>query len=103
MKYDTLDRLLVEQTGQGFKAYYDEKSAYGRRSLRRKQWQLAMNGDKTMLIWLGKQYLNQAEKHEVSGSGGGPIGFSNNLDLSKLTNQELALLDRIGVKLGAGS
>jgi hypothetical protein len=31
-------------------------------SLRRKQYQLAMQGDKTMLIWLGKQLLGQGEK-----------------------------------------
>ena len=31
-------------------------------SLRRKQFQLAQTGDRTMLIWLGKQMLGQSEK-----------------------------------------
>jgi hypothetical protein len=31
----------------------------GRGSLRRKQYQLALQGNPTMLIWLGKQWLNQ--------------------------------------------
>jgi len=34
------------------------------RSLRRKQAELALNGNVTMLIWLGKQYLGQKEKSE---------------------------------------
>jgi AraC-like DNA-binding protein len=38
----------------------------GRSSLRHKQFQLAMRGDKTMLIWLGKQYLGQTEKMVVT-------------------------------------
>jgi hypothetical protein len=33
-----------------------------RQSLKRKQYQMAMEGDRTMLIWLGKQYLGQTEK-----------------------------------------
>jgi hypothetical protein len=29
--------------------------------LRKKQWELAMDGDVRMLIWLGKQYLGQKD------------------------------------------
>jgi AraC-like DNA-binding protein len=36
-------------------------------SLRRKQFEVAMNGNSALLIWLGKQYLGQAEKIEQSG------------------------------------
>lgn len=35
---------------------------HGKMSLRRKQWDVAMGGNVTMLIWLGKQYLEQAER-----------------------------------------
>ena len=35
--------------------------------LKRKQIQVAMQGNVTMLIWLGKQYLGQTEKVEESG------------------------------------
>ena len=35
--------------------------------LKRKQISVAMQGNVTMLIWLGKQYLGQAEKIEDSG------------------------------------
>lgn len=41
-----------------FKAY----SAAARGSLRRKQFELAMHGDKTMLIFLGKNYLAQTDR-----------------------------------------
>lgn len=51
----------------------------GKVSLRRAQYRLALAGNVTMLIWLGKQMLGQAEKvaQEVSGPGGGPVQFSN--------------------------
>jgi hypothetical protein len=42
-------------------------------SLRRKQFEVAMSGHPTMLIWLGKQFLGQADKQEVTGQNGGPI------------------------------
>lgn len=38
----------------------------GKMSLRRKQWQAAENGNTTMLIWLGKQYLEQKEDAELN-------------------------------------
>ena len=34
----------------------------GKRSLRRKQWELAEQGNIQMLIWLGKQWLGQKDK-----------------------------------------
>lgn len=33
-------------------------------SLRRRQYEMAMSGDVKMLIWLGKQYLDQKDKLE---------------------------------------
>jgi hypothetical protein len=41
----------------------------GRISLRRKQWQMALAGDKTMAIWLGKQHLDQADRQEHDHTG----------------------------------
>jgi len=34
-------------------------------NLRRKQMELALKGDRVMLIWLGKQELGQVERSEV--------------------------------------
>jgi hypothetical protein len=36
---------------------------FGKCSLRRKQFDVAMNGNINMLIWLGKQYLEQRDKN----------------------------------------
>jgi hypothetical protein len=45
-------------------------------SLRRKQFEAAMNGNTTILIWLGKQYLGQRDKREMSGPDGVPSSIS---------------------------
>lgn len=37
-----------------------------KKSLRRAQFQKAMEGNPTMLIWLGKQFLNQKDRHEFT-------------------------------------
>ena len=42
-----------------------KKNILFKTSLRRAQFELAMKGNPTMLIWLGKQYLGQNERTEV--------------------------------------
>jgi len=39
----------------------------GKSSLRRAQWKLAMSGNATMCIWLGKQLLGQRDQPMTSG------------------------------------
>jgi hypothetical protein len=46
----------------------DRGRAVGRATLRRLQWQGAESGNPTMLIWLGKQFLDQKDKPENSGT-----------------------------------
>ena len=58
----------------------------GRVSLRRKQFEIAMSGDKTLLIWLGKQYLGQSDKQEVASTISGNIKLS----AEDLSDEELA-------------
>ncbi len=43
--------------------------------LQKQQFDMAMGGDRTMAIWLGKQWLGQRDRqeHEISGPGGGAI------------------------------
>jgi hypothetical protein len=43
---------------------WENGRARGKASLRRKQYEAAMKGDRTMLIWLGKNWLGQADKLE---------------------------------------
>lgn len=65
ISFDTLSRRIEEAYGFGFAEYYKRKSSRGKMSLRRKQHEVALSGNPTMLIWLGKQYLEQKDKHEV--------------------------------------
>ena len=53
--YDTLDRACKREQKCGFAEYFQKKSATGKMSLRRKQYSLAMEGNATMLVWLGKK------------------------------------------------
>jgi len=41
--------------------------------LRRLQWKAAARGNATMLIFLGKQYLGQSDRHELTGTDGTPL------------------------------
>lgn len=61
---DTLENRVKSEKGMGYSEYYHQKADKGKIALRRVQWQLALKGDKTMLIWLGKQCLGQSEKVE---------------------------------------
>jgi hypothetical protein len=55
--HDTLTRRFKDMLIAG--------RATGKASLRRKQWEVALSGNVTMLIWLGKQQLGQTDKQEV--------------------------------------
>jgi hypothetical protein len=71
-----IERRVLEHYGKPFNQVFAEKRGMGTVSLRRKQMQLALAGDRTLLIWLGKQYLKQADKQEHSGPDGGAIPVS---------------------------
>lgn len=63
--FDTTDKTLeswCKRTyGKGFSETFEEKRAAGKISLRRAQYELALKGNATMLIWLGRNYLGQSE------------------------------------------
>ena len=59
---NTLYLACEEKFKISFSEYSAQKRGEGRELLRAKQFQSAMEGDKTMLVWLGKQYLGQREK-----------------------------------------
>lgn len=56
-----------------FSEYSAQKKTEGKELIRAKQFQTAMEGDKTMLIWLGKQYCDQADKNQLTGKDGNPL------------------------------
>lgn len=47
-------------------AAYENGKAQGRRSLRRAQMKAALRGNPTMLIWMGKQILEQRDQADVN-------------------------------------
>ena len=69
MSYDHLNNQLKRDGNKGFLEYFKIKGANGKMSLRRKQYDQAMSGNSTMLIWLGKQWLAQTDKLEDTGKG----------------------------------
>ena len=52
---------------------YRDGMAHGRMSVRRAQFRAMLQGNQTMLVWLGKQYLGQRDHQELSGPAGGPM------------------------------
>ena len=65
MDYDTLNRNCKEKYGYAISEYIKRNQSNGKMSLRRAQWKAAESGNVSMLIWLGKQWLNQREVQEV--------------------------------------
>lgn len=61
---DTIERAVERDKGMSFADYFDQKRGLGKIALRRKQLELAMKGSIPLLIWLGKQYLGQADDPE---------------------------------------
>jgi hypothetical protein len=65
---DTLEKLLKEHYGKGFSEVFAQKRTKGLVSLRRRQFQLAETYP-ALAIFLGKNYLGQADKQEITHSG----------------------------------
>lgn len=65
MHHDTLYKRVQEKYGLSFTSYASEKRQKGESLLRAQQFAKALGvtvkGDNTLLIWLGKQRLNQSE------------------------------------------
>ena len=64
--YDTLVSRIKERTGLSFSDYKEQKKEAMRVNLRKKQYDVAMAGNVSMLIWLGKNELGQSDKNESS-------------------------------------
>lgn len=62
----TVDTLTNKNNGEIFAETKNKGQCNGRISLRRMQLKCAEKGNTSMLIWLGKQHLNQKEQQEVS-------------------------------------
>jgi len=95
---DTLYRRCEKDNKVCFSKYLHEKKAQGNTLLKKAQFDMALSEDlrvvgaaKSMLIWLGKQRLNQSDKKqqtvEISDKGTFNITFRNgDSDPNKTTN-----------------
>lgn len=57
-----VETLKNETNGELFSSAVKKGRESGKASLRRKQFESAMKGNSSMLIWLGKQWLGQTDK-----------------------------------------
>lgn len=61
---DTLYARVEDKYKCGFSAYLHQKRSVGDALIRKTQFDVAIDKDKTMLIWLGKQRLDQREPEQ---------------------------------------
>jgi len=71
--YDTLNTACKRERGCSFSDYFKQKASGGKMSLRRRQFTAAMDGNSTMLVWLGKNWLGQADQPETEAQDLPPI------------------------------
>lgn len=90
VKVDTLYKRCKVERKMTFSEYSQTKRAIGLDLVRVKQFDLAMGGDKTMLVWLGKQHLNQSDKGEAKVII--KDDFAEQHDLRKLNKEQLRTL-----------
>lgn len=62
---DTLYDRCLKDKGEIFTDYSAKLRAKGESCLRKVQYDCALAGDKTMLVWLGKNRLEQTDKSEI--------------------------------------
>ena len=68
--FDTTHKTIsLKLRQEPYKGVWERGWGKGNISLRRKQFQAAEAGDKTMLIWLGKQWLGQTDKSQIDERG----------------------------------
>ena len=71
--YDTLNAACKREKGCGFSDYFKQKASGGKMSLIRRQFTAAMDGNSTMLVWLGKNWLGQSDQPEPEAQDLPPI------------------------------
>lgn len=59
---DTIENICKREKDMLFSDYFDLKRGRGKISIRRKQYEMAMGGNVALLIWLGKQWLDQRDQ-----------------------------------------
>lgn len=63
--YDTLNAICKREQDKSFSELFAQKRQAGKISLRRRQFQAAQDGNPTMMVWLGKNWLGQQDAQAV--------------------------------------
>lgn len=77
---ETFYERVKKEKGVNFTEYTTKGRDHGKALLRMKQFSEAMNGDRGMLIWLGKNLLEQKDKHDVTHAGNSQVTVVNYSD-----------------------
>lgn len=91
---DTLLRRAREELGITFADFLKKHADSGRRSLRRAQYRAALRGNPTMLVWLGKQYLQQRDSYTVE--------VERRTSIDQFPDEELEILAQYAGGTGGG-
>ena len=73
ISYATLTRACLRDNKVKFDEYYQQKKQAGNVAIFGKQYDQAMAGNTSMLIWLGKNRLDQTDKRENVNQNDGKI------------------------------
>lgn len=103
----TVDELMAAiDADERLQRVYKFSRTGGKAEIKVAQHEKAISGDASMLTWMGKNYLGQADKVDVTRTGGGADGAPvtiNNIILRELTDDQLErMLDQsrgIGTEL----
>jgi hypothetical protein len=79
----------MENPESAFAKAYERGRANGRATLRRKQYELALKGNVTMQIWLGKQILGQNDTPQVQMTINNEAKAEANFTLNEETKKKL--------------
>lgn len=63
---ETLSRCIKDEYDLSFPLYFAQKRTGGKIALRRAQFKSATSGSIPMMIWLGKQYLEQTDQQNIT-------------------------------------
>ncbi len=94
----TLSKYVLEHYGMPFSEVFKRKRGKGKVSLRRRQFQAALDGEVSMLIFLGKQYLGQTDKKEIKGMWQNPYLHMTDEELLRETERLKGLESSVDTK-----
>lgn len=80
---ETLRKRCITDNKCSFSVFSQQKRSKGDDLLRMKQFEVAMGGDKTLLIWLGKNRLGQREQADTETDNKPILDLLKRLDATK--------------------